>query len=152
MDLHQLPGLLYSSPQLYSVTARWLDQDPSSCSADDKMIEKLICILPDQTENTPLYLYPQHGSSLQIFAEWMSLLVYVISFLYNVTILAEEDAKYLRSDFFFWLNFAICKGQKIKTTIAYTWPVSSLVYKTISNGIHWVGTRRIWCQFSKYGL
>ena len=67
MDLHQLPGSLYSSPQLYSITARRLDQDPSSCSADYNMIEKLICTLPDRTENTPLYLYPQHGPSLQLF-------------------------------------------------------------------------------------
>ena len=41
MDLHQLPGSLYSSPQPYSVTAIGLDQNPSSFSADDKIIEKL---------------------------------------------------------------------------------------------------------------
>ena len=152
MDLHQLPGSLYSSPQFYSVTARGLDQDPSSCSADDKMIEKLICTLPYRTENTPLYLYPQHGPSLQIFAWRMPLLVYVISSLYNAAVsFSRRRCEISKIGLFFWLNFAICKGRQIKTTIAYTWPVSSLVYKTISNCIHWMGTRRIWCQFSKYG-
>ena len=151
MDLHQLPGSLYSFPQLYSFMARGLDQDPSSCSADDKMIEKLIFTLQDRTEDTPLYLYPQWAHASDICLTDASTCLCFQFLWYNAAVLARENAKSPRSDFFFWLNFAICKGLQIKTTIAYIWPVSSLVYKTISNGIHWVGTRRIWCQFSKYG-
>ena len=90
MDLHQLPGSLYSFPQLYSVIARELGQDTSSCSADDKMIEKLIVYFTGSGENTTLYLYPQHGPSLRIFAKGILLLVHVISFffiyIYNAAI------------------------------------------------------------------
>ena len=117
-----------------------------------------IHLLAVQTTKTDMYLTGLDGkyTPLSLSSTWalasnicltdMPLLVYVISFLYNVAVLAREDVKSPSSDFFFWLNFAICKGWQIKTTVAYTWPVSSLVYKTISNGIHWVGTRWLWCQ------
>ena len=65
-----------------------------------KMIEKLNMYLPDRAKNTPLYLYPQHRPSPKIFAKGMPLLYHVISFSYNAALLAEEDAKSPKSDFF----------------------------------------------------
>ena len=52
----------------------------------------------------------------------MPLLYHVISFSYNAVLLAEEDVKSPKSDFFSWLKFAIWKGRQIKTIIIYTWP------------------------------
>ena len=52
----------------------------------------------------------------------MPLLFHVICFLYNAALLAEEDAKSQKADFFSWLKFAIWKGRQIKTIIVYTWP------------------------------
>ena len=64
------------------------------------MIEKLNMYLPDWAKNTTLYLYPQHRPSPKIFAQGVPLLYHVIRFSYNAALLAEEDAKFPRSDFF----------------------------------------------------
>ena len=103
MDLHQLHGSLYSSPQLYSILAWWLGQDPFSCSADDKMIEKLVCIPYQIGRNyTPLSLSSTWALASNICLKDPSTCS-CYHFLYIYTMQpfsAPEGAKFPRSDIF----------------------------------------------------
>ena len=149
MDLHQLPGLLYSSLQLYSVTARGLDRDPSSCSADDKMIEKL--------------KIDWKYTHLSLSSTWALASNYLPKGSFYLFMLSDFLCSCFRNGrfeiaivgFFSDWNFAICKGWQIKTIIAYTWPcVIASVYRSVwaIQWQHWVGTRWLWSKKMQWQL
>ena len=147
MDLHQLPGPLYSSPQPYSVTAGGLGQDPSSCSADDKNDWKTdVYFTRSGQKYTPLFLSstwaniclrdPSTCSCYHIF--------YIMQLHFR-----NGGFKTANTGFFSDWNFAIWKTSKSKQSWLTHDLVSTLVYTGVYKAIqwqHWVGMRWLWTK------
>ena len=151
MDLHQLPGSLYSSPQLYSVMARGLGQDPSSCSADDKMIEKLICTLPDRVKIHPFISILNMGPRFKYlpkgsFYLFMLPVFYIMQPFYGWKV---RNRKY--HTFFLTEILQLAKVVISKQSLLTHKLVSSLVYRAIQ-WQHWVGMRQLWTKKMQWQL
>ena len=97
----------------------------------DKMIEKMNMYLTRSSKNTPLYLLPQRGRSLKIFAWGILLLVHLISFLYNAAISRAEGLRSPISDFLLIEILQFEKVSKSKQSLFTHDLGCSLVYEPL---------------------
>ena len=79
---------------------------------------KLIMYHTKSGKNSPLYLYPHHGPSLKIFA-FKGSDMFMLCSRFGIE---RSKITYSILDFFSDWNFAVCKYQQIRASIAYTWP------------------------------
>ena len=85
-------------------------------------LTKLIMYLIRSGENTPLYVHPQHGPSLQVFTSGFFPLVHAWSFSYNAAIFSTSRCETTKIRLFSDWHLQFAKACNFKTIIVYTWP------------------------------